>query len=476
MKLSNIIKYIYSFLPALLLAHPLVSQVTHTDYFMETSYMKNSLNPALRPDQGYLVVPLLPNVAVAAQTNSFNLSNFTFPLNGERVTFMHKDITPERFLSNLSDKNYLTSDVSVRFLALGFYKGNAFWNIDLTVRAHADGNIPKSVFEMIKTGFDQDGTTYYNLSGITATGHSFTELGVSYSRPLTENLTIGVRPKFLIGIADFNLNATKLDIATSPTEWRALSQVSLRGTAPGVIPTYDKDDSFDGFNFGSFRPTGYGTALDLGVVWNLKDVSETLNGLKISGALNDLGFISWSEANALQLVSPEGEVVIRPSDYENTIDGSTSLSDVLDNAYKDIKKAINLKEREQVTKGYSTRLRMNLNIGLEYELLKNKLSFGALYSSYFGEYLTTWEYTVSANYRPCHWIALSGSYSFKYSNFDTFGFAFHIAPSRGLNLFVASDYALPHVSSEWVPTTSKGINAQFGISIPIGSKRSQMLR
>lgn len=459
---------------ALLTTTSAFSQVTKTDYFMETSYLRNNLNPALRPDQGYLVIPVLPNIGINTQTNRFNLDNLTFAgPNGNRVTFMHQSVNINDFMSNLSDDNYLNTDVNIKLFGYGFYKGDSFWNVDLGVRTHIDANIPKSFFGLLKQGFDQNKQSRYDLSDLSATGYSFVELGVSNSRVfLDKTLTVGARVKLLGGLADFDLNTKSLMIDAGPEYWKAQSQVTLKGSAPGVEPTYDEKGNLDGFDFGNFGVPGYGAGLDIGGVYDLKDALPVLDGLKVSAAFNDIGFISWSKASSLKLRSPETVVEIKPSDYTFHRDGESSLSDVLEDAFDDIKEATNLRQ-DGDRKARTTALRMNMNMGAEYEIYENKLSLGALYSSYFGRYFNTSEFTFSANGRLCPWVSTSLSYSFMHSKFDTFGFALHLAPTKGLNLFLASDYVIPHVNSDFMPTTSKGVNFQMGISIPIGGKKSR---
>ena len=447
-----------------------LAQVTNTDYFMETSYLRNSLNPALRPDQGYLVLPILPNIGVNVQTNTFNLDNLTFKgLNGNRVTFMHPSISADQFLSNLSTDNYLNTDINMKLLGVGFYSGDNFWNIDLGIRTHIDANIPKSFFGLLKKGFDQNSQSLYDLSDLSATGYSLVELGIAHSRPFLNNsLIAGVRVKLLGGIADFDLHAKSLSIDAGPDYWRAKSEVTLGGSAPGVIAKYDEKGNLDGFDFGDFGMPGYGAGLDLGAVYDFKDATPGLNRLKVSAALNDIGFISWSKNNSLSMRSPATEVTITPSSLSSQ-DGA-SLSDVLEDAFDDIREAVNLREDKQ--SGRTTALRMHMMLGAEYEIFKHRLSVGALYSNRFGNYFNKSEFTVSANARLSRFISTSFSYSFMHSKFDTFGFALHLAPTRGINLFLASDYAVPHVNSEFIPTTSKAINFQMGISIPLGSKKS----
>ena len=445
------------------------AQVTKTDYFMKSSSLRNGLNPALCPARGYLV-PLIPNIGANAQTNSFYLDNFTFKNpGGERVSFMHQSIGADSFLGRLSEDNYASADVNVKLFALGFYKDDVFWNFDMGVRTHADVNIPKPFFGLLKEGFAQGEQTRYDLSDLSATGYSFLELGVSYARPVNQNLIFGTRLKLLGGLADFDLNAKSLSIDAGPDYWKAKSKVTLRGSAPRVWPRYDSKDNLEGFDFSNgFNFSGIGIGLDFGGVYDVRDLVPVLEGLKVSFALNDVVLVYWTRENTIHLQSPETEVIISPNDYSVYKEGQSSLSDILTDAFDDIKEAVNL--RGETRKGRFTGLRLNTNIGLEYDLVQDKLYAGLLYSARFGNYFTLSEWTLSLNYRPCNWFAVSTAYSFVHSDFDNIGFALNLTPSRGVNFFLASDYALPHVSSEFIPTTSKALNFQLGISIPFGSK------
>lgn len=443
-----------------------------SDYFMRTSYLRNSLNPALIPDQGYLIVPVLPNIYANAQTNTINLDHLSFRgTEGRRVTFMHQSINTDDFLSGLSNNNYVNVDANIKLFALGMYRGDSFWNFDFGIRTHVDLNIPKPFFGLLKEGFDQNEQTRYDLSDLGATGNSFIELGVAHSRPfLDRSLTVGVRAKLLGGIGDFDLDAKSLTIDAGPDYWTARSKVSLRASAPGIKQRYDSEGYIDGFDFGSkFTVPGIGFGLDIGAVYDFKNINPSLKGLKVSGALNDLGFIAWTKNNTVNLHSSETDVTVTPHDYNIFRDDDASLSDVFEKAFDDIKKAVNLEGEKE--KGRVSKLRMNMNLGVEYEIWERKFSVGALYSIRFGNYKNISEYTMSLNYRPCSWLAATTSYSFSHSNLDTFGIALHLAPSKGVSFFFASDYIIPHVSSQFIPTTSRALNLQVGMSIPLGKKR-----
>ncbi|MDR1808929.1 MAG: DUF5723 family protein [Prevotella sp.] len=454
------------------IAGSVFAQTPLTSYFIESSYMRNQLNPALRPNSGYVGIPALSGVSIDYKTNTFNLDNFTFEkkINGqnERVTFMHPAVGAKEFMSNISEDNYLSYGTSLDLLSFGWYKGSTFWNVNISLKENIDFNVPKSFFRLMKEGYSQDEQTNYDLEGISSTGNLLTEIGLSYSRPiLNDALTIGVRAKILGGIANWDLHAEQLSIDAGPDYWRAKSQVKLAISAPGIKPKYNSSGILDGFGTGDWGQglSGYGFGLDLGAVGDLGKLFPlpVLKNVRASIALTDIGFISWSKDNTIQLKSKATDISI-PSE-DRVISDEASLEDVFEDVIDDINEAVNLQEDRKG--GRSTSLRSTLNVGVEYLMLDNKLSAGLLYSNRFGNYYNTQELTVSGNFRPTKWLAASLSYSFLHSQFDTFGGALYLTPSKFLNIFVAGDYVIPNVSPQYYPSTTKALNLQFGISIPI---------
>jgi hypothetical protein len=371
-------------------------------------------------------------------------------------------------MSNISDDNYISMDYGAEVLSFGWYKNTTFWNVNISMRNHLDFNLPGSFFALLKEGFSQNETTSYDLKNISATGNSFLEVGVSYSRPFINNsLTLGLKAKLLGGIADFDLNAEKLTVEAGTDRWRAESQVKLNASAPGIMPKYNSDGILDGFDAdidGSIP--GYGVGFDIGAAYDFSQLNlPVLKNLRASVALIDIGFVSWSKKNSIQLKSTLQPVVITSSDYQIHTDGSTSLEGIFEDVTSDLNEAVNL--HGEAEKGRTTALRSTLNMGLEYTFLNNKFSAGLLYSNRFGNYFNTQELTLSGNLRPLKWLSASLSYSFMHSNFNTFGGALYITPGKVLQLFIASDYIISHVSPQYIPSTSNALNLQFGVSIPM---------
>jgi hypothetical protein len=113
------------------------------------------------------------------------------------------------------------------------------------------------------------------------------------------------------------------------------------------------------------------------------------------------------------------------------------------------------------------RLFPTVNAGLEYSVLNNKISLGALYSNRFMLNERYSELTGSLNLRPFRWFNLSGSYSVIHGKKETFGFALGFVPAI-MNIYLACDYVFYNVSPQYIPLNTLTTNVQLGVSIPLG--------
>jgi hypothetical protein len=463
----------------LVLGCPLIAQSAYSDYFINTSQTRSSLNPAFRPKQGYIGVPFLSNIYVDAKTNSLNLDHLTFKKGGTRVSFLHPSVGVDEFLSAMDENNYLSLNMNYQIASVGFYdKKEGFWTISLGVRGVVDGNIPKSIFDMAKRGLSEDENDVfnYNITNTKVNASAYVELGGGYSRPLLENsLLVGAKAKVLLGLANMNLDIKQLNASVGRDKWVVSAKATLDASLPGITPTYDEDGIFDSVESEGFAMSGFGLGVDLGAAYSFKKLSQSIsNGsmqnildrLQASLAFTDIGFISWNKANSMKLSTPSHEVTVYPKDQVIT----DMMDEYFDDLLNDFEEAVNFKETASGKGGKSTLLYTTMNVGLEYEAWANNLSVGLLSSTRLIGNQTMTELTLSGNYNPekIKWLATTLSYSFMHNKFNSIGFALHLVPSKGVNFFIASDYWIPKVNKEFLPTTSKAMNIQFGLSIPIG--------
>ena len=79
------------------------AQQIRTSYFMQSSTARTTMNPAYRPERGYVSIPVLGAVGASYGTNGIAVDNFIYPKNGETVTFMDNSVNTESFLNGLKD-------------------------------------------------------------------------------------------------------------------------------------------------------------------------------------------------------------------------------------------------------------------------------------------------------------------------------------------------------------------------------------
>ncbi|MDR0863639.1 MAG: DUF5723 family protein [Candidatus Symbiothrix sp.] len=462
--------------------HSVLGQSTNTEYFMKSSFTSASINPAKRPEKGYIGIPGLTNVMIDYKTNTFGLENFLFPglgESGKSAWFLNKNVSYDSFMKNISNQNYLNLDVDYTPIGFGFYTGDLFLSFDVALKTNAQVNIPKNVFEFVKKGVplgeSAEGESY-DFSKIGASVNAYTEIGFGGSYPLLNNsLVAGAKVKILLGVGNARVKLDRMLLNIDKYNWSLETEAS--GRIIGLPATYNEDGHFDGFdtdNF-SFGINGFGLGLDLGATFEPGKLFEFLgdmafmDNITFSAALTDIGFISWSDKNAAYLATDPSKIHITGEhniSFED--DSDNSLGSIIDNLADDFNDAIALKEDPEAAMKKSSGIGASLNWGAEYALLDKKLNVGFLSTTHFNTLKTITEFTLAGAYRPASAVEVGLSYSVVHSHFKTIGLALHLGPA----FYIASDYVIPtKFNSDFIPVSARAFNLQFGFVVPIGKKR-----
>ena len=451
-------KTIYSaalFFGLCLFSTQLPAQQLRTAYFMDKAPIRTSLNPALRPERGYVNLPVLGSIQAEFSSNALSLDNILYPApdGSGLVTFLDSRIDAHELFDALKDRNNLSTNFRLGLFGTGFYTGKSFWTIDLGTRVNVGITLPKGLFEFAKYGSGEEGRIY-DLKDMQIDFNTFAEVGIGYSRPINDRLTIGGKVKVMAGLVNSRVQFDKMHIQMTQDRWEVDAQGSFSMSANGLeVP--DKVDEEDGSTYLDLDnieatpkgPGGYGGAIDLGATYKL------LDNLTLSAALIDLGFISWSGKHTVS-----GQSAARYTFTGFEVEGDEEMN------FGDFDKLTRFRPVEG--KSQTTRLTTTLNIGSEYTILNNKIGFGLLSSTQFLTTSTFTELTVSANFRPINWFSATLSYSIIRSKFDTFGVALNFSPSW-INFFVGTDYMFTKITPQWVPVNQRCANLFFGLSIPL---------
>lgn len=439
------------------------AQQIRTSYFMDKSIVRNSLNPAFRPERGYVSIPGIGSLGVAYSSNGVAVNDLFYPKGDKLVTFLDGSVGSEAFLKKLKANNQLNVDFNTSVLSAGWYAGKGFWTADLSIKGNTSLRVPKTLFEFMKRGTGIEGETY-DIQNVRAYIDSYLEAAAGYSRPINDKLTVGGKFKLLLGIANMDANIDNLHAEMYGDYWKITSAGKLNATMKGLSATLAEDNEgreyIDDFDFDSPGVGGFGTAIDFGASY------KVLDNLTVSASVLDLGFIHWN-AGSTTAGALNGDAFyfdgfdLAIGDKDQDV---PSMSDQFEGLKDDINDLFHFKETE--AKGRTTMLRATINLGAEYSILQNKLGFGLLSSTRFYQPKAYTEMTVSANYRPLSWVSGSLSYSFIHSGFKTFGWAVNFSPSW-IHFFVGTDYMMTKVTPQGLPVSASAMNAYIGISIPL---------
>jgi len=438
---------VLTFFAALLLA-----QSTRTSYFMNTSFYRSELNPALRPERGYI------NLGVG--NTMFDLNMGKMSLNkliyidpaGNPNWALNDPAIGRSLLKDLGSMNKSSYELGIHPFGLGFYIKDYFFSFNVALKQKGYFNLPTDLLDFAVNGYTPDKKGNYSMKDAAFSQMSYAEFALGASKPLNDKLTVGLKLKYLRGFNYADVKFNKFDITLNGDKWA----VDGDAVARGVISTYqgtpggtfNMDVFTDKIDNTGVTPVGNGGAIDLGVTY------KAMNNLTLSAGLIDLGAIYWGKK-----YSTKASVV-----YNQTL---FDVAKNVEDQFQDIPEpdAVILPQS-----AFSTMLPTSLYAGAEYSLFKDKLSFGLLSSNRFGQYNFS-DVTLSANYKPWRMLNTSVSYSYANNGFKTMGAAISWTPAWFLNMFVASDHIFTQVTPEYIPINVSHTNFQIGFSIPLAARK-----
>lgn len=437
------------------------AQTASSSYFLDGSFTRYQLNPALTPERGYLAFPVLSNFQFEAYS-SVGLSNFLYESKSDPnklTTFMSSEVNKDDFLNALPSVSKIKFGMDMDLFSLGFYGFQGMNTLNVKFRNSININLPKELFSFMKASLS-DGD--YLIEDININSYTYLEMALGHSHKINSNLTIGARLKLLVGGYYMDANVDQISAKISGDSWRVNANAIVKVAAPGLKPIYktgtekeieDFDYDFDGFD-------SYGFAMDLGAVY---DISELVEGLQLSASLTDLGLISWNMMTAATN-NTEDVVFNGFSNYDVTGDEEDPTMDNLEEDFKNL-----VKIYDQGSKKEKVKLDATFRLGAEYSMFfADWISVGELFTVRSGINKFS-EARTSLVLAPSKWFDMTGNVAF--SSYGTaYGFMINLHPV-GFNLFFASDCLKAKVNPQFIPTEEFWTNVTFGIIMPIGRRR-----
>lgn len=468
------------FLLALSCSMPMFSQTFNSGYFADGYKYRHRLNPAFASTRSYFAMPGTGNLSVSTESN-MGISTFLYPYEGKLATFMHPSVNADDFLSRLNRNNIIAVDINTNIFTVGAWGKKGFTTVEMNLRSSTSANMPRDLFDFMKNIGDR---SVYNISNFGVRTRNYLEFAIGHAHQVTEHLNIGAKVKLLTGIASADINIDRMELTMNEDKWRVDAQGTLKTSVPTLdIPLKQGTDELDFSNisFGEnlslgniLSGIGFGAAVDLGAEYRFGGILE---GLNISAAVLDLGFLTWG--NGIKASTGENSWEFTGFDDISFEAGNeNSIGQQFDAMLNDLSEMIRMNSNGMGR--YSEMLRCTVNLGAEYEMpFYRKMSVGALYSSRISGAHSKNEGRFFFNLAPAKWFGLSANYGI--SNFGSSLGAVLSFDFPGIGIFVGSDYIFWDVTAPvvefngmgiGVPYKNMNLNLNFGVTFNVSRYRT----
>ncbi len=437
------------------------AQTAKSAYFLDGAYHNFKLNPAMKAERGFFTIGL-GNLTLGTNGN-VGVSHFLFPKgNDELTTFMSGTVDQDEFLDRLPQSIRLGMNFDETLLALGFRMFGGYTSFSVSLHSNTSIALPKGFFEFAKKGFQE---SRYNFSGINLNTMNYAAATLGYSHEVYKGLRVGVNLKYLMGLAYADATFDRFNIEMSEEQWLVESHAQAQAALISEVYFEDGDNNIENLQMGAFAPAASGFAVDLGVVYDMK---ELVPGLTLSASVVDLGRINWQYMMSLE----NNDTPIKWDGFSeidiNEI--GTSLEAELEQLGKDAEQMMELKVND--IKSEATNLNATMYLGAEYNMPFYKpLSVAMLYGKQFSPYAYSgWdEFRGYINIAPLKWLEASANIG--HTTFGTsWGWMLNFHPA-GTTLFVGSDYMISNITPQYLPVNDLNYHFTLGMNIAIGKRK-----
>ena len=360
------------------------SQSELTLPFLGNIFQNTYLNPAVQTEKEISIgLPVLSSLQFQVIHNGF------IPSKVMNIRDKTLHISPNDLLNQLRNQNLLYANASVDLLHVKLRYQD--WDVWYGLRQNQQMSMfyPKSLFSLAIVGNEQYKDVPMDLTPLGFNGSMYREHTIGASKEFGK-WVFGGRVSFLQGLTNAYLKPNKITVNVNDDMYSMSSDVDAvlkTSGLPGDSLTrfnFDKFRSFDDTNtnnfsdFGEFMKSYYsansftnfrnpGFAISLGAVYKYDP------RLTLSFALNDLGFISWSDKN--KFFSVNGESEFKGIDrLESMLNGNDFSSDSL---FNDI--ASNFETEEDHEGRYSTWLHTKFYLSGTYQVAQRTHLNASLY-------------------------------------------------------------------------------------------------
>ena len=381
-----------------------------------------------------------------------------------------------KFLNSLDEKeNFINTNFSLDIARFGCRIGKFYVGLDWRLRYNGEFHYSRDFI-----GFFINGNGNYlgkNNPADFSIGvdvNAFTEMALGLQYQINDKLTVGIRPKLLVGMANISVDDEDTKIYTDENTYEMTADVNINIMASTI---FRADDIYRMADYSK-----YFNGIDELVFENVFDIKENLGfGIDfgasyvfnkhfgVSAGVYDLGYIKWKHSKVKNY--HKDNVVVNDAiidEFEDLMNMEINLDDLYSDLIEDIWDNDSLYDGP----GYKTALKTRIMLQGYYELCPIA-RFSAVGQLYY----------INKQFRPTFTVAYSGSVwrflnftaSYTLSKYSGNSIGAGIGVNFGsLNIYAVTDNVMImskiNASTMEMLTSYSAANVRFGMIFTFGNK------
>lgn len=425
----------------------LSAQQDLTLYDLRSVPQSNQLNVSRTPyNSGYLILP------VSSAYFSFNSSDFAISDVLKKRDDDSLSIDLAGLLSKLKDVNSFNIDFRLPVLGFGFRAGANYFTINIESKSTFRASYPKNMIQFFVDGNAKEANLdkRISLDGFGLNAMSYNETSFGFARDFNEKLTVGVRAKFLQGLALFRTTKSELGIMTGSDNYALSVDGAFAYQAAGLAGMTD-----DTSTSVSDALMNLGFAFDLGGTYRFSEK------LSVSAAVNDIGLIRWTgaatKAESNQLNYTYSGIPVTQWNFNDP----SNVVGIFDTIIKGVK-------LDKKSESFSTMLPVKIFTEGRYRFLRRTEASLMLYNEFYNKKLST-AVRASVSQRVRNWLMATVNYSVYGGNFFNLGFGFS-ANLGPIQIYTVTDNIMTFIS----PLNAKNVHLRLGLNFTFNNNFSQL--
>ena len=415
---------------------PFATAQNNTLYLMHSIPQANQLNPALmHPCKVYVALPVISSVRQSTRNTGFGFHDAIHKGTGAQSDTYYLDL--DNLDKKLRRMNYSLANADVDLLGFGFsYKE---WYLTFGISNHASVQVsyPHDIVSLKDGNWDVNSGTAIpvNLNNMGINSTVWNSIGISASKEVREGLRVGVRGKYLNGMANINTRRSTVELNTTadPVTLDAQLYYKVNSSLPaelgyasnGLVNRISLEPARHNLISNYIFNGNRGMAVDAGLVYDVDEATQ------VSASFTDLGFIWWKKN--VNNFTGSGDFVFKGIDLDQYIsnpgqgDLLNALRDSLENAF----------QASATTNSYLTSLPFNLYGGITHELHPNIKAGATTWIEINGTHVRP-SLTLSLLFTPFNAFSATISYTLMNNKFNQIGTGLAFG-NRGAQFYIITD-------------------------------------